>query len=51
MMLATDGQLRERLAEDFRGLSDLIRRIEPMQWMSLGLVVVLGGATSSPRRV
>jgi len=21
------------------------RRIEPMQWMSLGLVVVLGGAT------
>jgi intracellular septation protein len=22
------------------------RRIEPMQWMSLGLVVVLGGATS-----
>ena len=28
------------------------RRIEPMQWMSLGLVVVLGGATmltQSPR--
>ena len=25
------------------------RRIEPMQWMSLGLVVVLGGATMLTR--
>ena len=27
------------------GLRLMGRRIEPMQWMSLGLVVVLGGAT------
>ena len=37
------------------GLAQLLRlkvarrRIEPMQWMSLGLVVVLGGATMLTR--